>query len=394
MPAGKCKADVYFLADNTGSMGDIVDTVKSDGQAMLEALAALPGVNLTFGVGNYQDFPIEAVSIAYGNAFHRPNALTVGPAGIDRVLFATGPVFQGGSAWPGAATATYAAPIDRIVIPATGNYAIQTRGLIEFTGSSASTVQIRVMSNLQGLISGDSDNLTASPVDVTAGTSFHHFTAGEELYVEVQNNAAFPIDVRWDSEFRAREAPGGHTFNNPYCFLHQLDPTTDLEDVASAFANWRADSGADYPEGWLYALDQLAEAGFWRAGAIRFIVDIGDAPSHDPICAAISGLAYDITEESVTDKLVDGGFVFIGVSHSLPGGGLNDTDTAHDYAAACGPGTILGGHADRIAAATGGYVEYFEADTDVVTALVAIITTALGDCHNVRKQLAWVGQNG
>jgi len=32
-------------------------------------------------------------------------------------------------------------------------------------------------------------------------------------------------------------------------------------------------------------------------------VIFGDAPGHDPICAAISGLDHDITEESVTAKL-------------------------------------------------------------------------------------------
>lgn len=49
------KADVYFLADTTGSMTSILSAVQSGAASMLTALAGL-GADLAFGVGNYKDF--------------------------------------------------------------------------------------------------------------------------------------------------------------------------------------------------------------------------------------------------------------------------------------------------------------------------------------------------
>lgn len=53
--AGPTMADVYFLADTTGSMSDILQAVKDGANDVLTALGA-PGVDLAFGVGNYKDF--------------------------------------------------------------------------------------------------------------------------------------------------------------------------------------------------------------------------------------------------------------------------------------------------------------------------------------------------
>ena len=41
----------------------------------------------------------------------------------------------------------------------------------------------------------------------------------------------------------------------------------------------------------------------WRSDAERILVWFGDAPGHDPVCAAISGLGFDITEATLTVKL-------------------------------------------------------------------------------------------
>lgn len=388
----KCRADIYLLADNTGSMGGIVEAVQQAGLDILEALSAVPGVDLTFGVGNYQDFPTEQLGILYGDKFHRPNAITVPAGGTVTIPFAPGPDTQGGRSWPGAVSATYSSPVTSITIPSTGIYNITTRILAEFVGSSTDDLTARVVSNLQGIISGSTEDLLASPVSIETGLA-EHYTTGEVIHVEVVNNGAFDVEIRWDSELRAYHIADDFTniHGNPYCFLHQLDLTTDHDAVAAAFYNWRADAGADYPEGWLYALDQLCEQTFWRENSVRFIVDLGDAPPHDPICAAISGLDYDITEDSVTTKLVEGNFVYIGVSHSDPGEGLNDTDPGHNYDAYCGPGTIASGHADRIALATNGFVQYFEDNVDVVDALLDVLAAALDDCHNARRILPWVG---
>ena len=53
--AGPAKADVYFLADTTGSMGSILNAVQAGANNVLAALGGLP-VDMVFGVGNYKDF--------------------------------------------------------------------------------------------------------------------------------------------------------------------------------------------------------------------------------------------------------------------------------------------------------------------------------------------------
>ncbi len=53
--AGVGKADVYFLADTTGSMEGILAAVRAGANSVLAALNAL-GVDLACGVGNYKDF--------------------------------------------------------------------------------------------------------------------------------------------------------------------------------------------------------------------------------------------------------------------------------------------------------------------------------------------------
>lgn len=53
--AGPVKADVYFLADTTGSMGSILGAVQAGANNILSALGGL-GADLAFGVGNYRDF--------------------------------------------------------------------------------------------------------------------------------------------------------------------------------------------------------------------------------------------------------------------------------------------------------------------------------------------------
>jgi len=53
--SGPANADVYFLADTTGSMGGILSAVQAGATNVLSALSGL-GVDMAFGVGNYKDF--------------------------------------------------------------------------------------------------------------------------------------------------------------------------------------------------------------------------------------------------------------------------------------------------------------------------------------------------
>ncbi len=65
------KADVYFLADTTGSMGHILAAVQTAANNILGALSGL-GVDLAFGVGNYKDFPSDPYAFQ-----HQLNPTTV-----------------------------------------------------------------------------------------------------------------------------------------------------------------------------------------------------------------------------------------------------------------------------------------------------------------------------
>ena len=59
--AGVAKADVYLLADTTGSMGSIIGAV----QAGIDTIVndpAFSGLDVAWGAGNYKDFPIPASS--------------------------------------------------------------------------------------------------------------------------------------------------------------------------------------------------------------------------------------------------------------------------------------------------------------------------------------------
>ena len=96
--------------------------------------------------------------------------------------------------------------------------------------------------------------------------------------------------------------------NDPYAFNPQQSVTKVIADVQNAINGWSSSGGNDIPEGQFFALDKLAEppAGpiGWRPDSKRIIVWFGDAPGHDPVCSAIAGTAANITEGSVTTKLV------------------------------------------------------------------------------------------
>ena len=173
-------------------------------------------------------------------------------------------------------------------------------------------------------------------------------------------------------------------------FSHQLAPTTVVADVAAAINSWSASGGGDTPEAQLFALNALAEgpggAIGWRSGSKRIIVWFGDAPGHDPVCAAISGLAGDITEASVTTRLTSEAISVLAIS--LVGGaegGLDADPTvgAGDYVAACGAPGGAAGQATRITAATGGTLVSGIDDTTIVSTIIALVSAAVAHLNNV-----------
>lgn len=166
-----------------------------------------------------------------------------------------------------------------------------------------------------------------------------------------------------------------------FAFRHLAPPTPATLPAIAALNSLAAAGGGDLPEAAFFALDQLAQpAGGsigWRAGAQRLIVWIGDAPSHDPICSAISGLSYTITEASVTAKLVAEHIQVIAVSTATPGLETAPAPISADYGV-CGTPGGSAGQASRIAAATGGAFTTGVNPGTVAATLISLITAALG----------------
>lgn len=170
-------------------------------------------------------------------------------------------------------------------------------------------------------------------------------------------------------------------------FTHQLAPDTNPANVAAAIGTWSAAGGGDTPEGQLFALHRLAEAPNpigWRPGAKRIIVWFGDAPGHDPICSAISGLAKDISEASVTKDLEDQDITVLAISTNTGVSGALDGDptVGNDYIPTCSVGGSPR-QATRIADATDGkHLSGIDAK-DIVETIIDLIESAVLDINQV-----------
>lgn len=155
---------------------------------------------------------------------------------------------------------------------------------------------------------------------------------------------------------------GYRDVGDAYVYQSLTDITTNASQAQSAISALVANGGGDYPEGQLYALEQLATTTTWRAGSERILVWFGDAPGHDPSEGGI-------TETSATAALVSKGIAVQAVSV----GGLDDY-----------------GQATRIAAATGGiYLSGINTST-IVDTITSAISTAVATYTNVGLDLSEV----
>jgi hypothetical protein len=181
--------------------------------------------------------------------------------------------------------------------------------------------------------------------------------------------------------------------SDPYCFEHQQSLTQTPADVVNAINAWSAAGGGfnDGSEGQLFALDQLAQPPGgsigWRSGAKRIIVWFGDAPGHDPVCKAISGLGYDIVEDSATQKLKNELITVIAIS-TVTGyypKGLDDDpqSNAFGYAGKCVIGGTAG-QASRITSKTGGVYETVIDPQKLVNTIIDLVKQAVGEIKNVK----------
>lgn len=201
----------------------------------------------------------------------------------------------------------------------------------------------------------------------------------------VGNSALSGFDVAFGVG-NYRDFPVGDGANS-YAFQHQLAPTTDTAVVAGAISTWSAAEGGDGSEGQLYALEKLATdpAIGWRPDARRIVVWFGDAPGHDPVCAAISGEASDITEDTATNALVSATITVLAVSTTtFAPTALDDdpTSSASDYGVCTVGGTA--GQASRITAATGGSHTTSVDAANIVVELATLIAEAVTGTGNVR----------
>jgi hypothetical protein len=174
---------------------------------------------------------------------------------------------------------------------------------------------------------------------------------------------------------------------DPFAFHHQVNPTNVAANVTSAINAWTASGGGDTAEGQLFALDGLAEPPGgpigWRSGVKRIIVWFGDAPAHDPVCAAISGLVANITEASVTAKLVAEKIAVLAISVSNPGLDADPRPLSSDYQATCGASGGAAGQATRIANATGGQFAAGINPTTIVSTIINLVKAAVSQINNV-----------
>jgi hypothetical protein len=94
------KVDVFFLADNTGSMGGIINAVKSGASTILSAIAGgdpdFAGIDVNFGVGRYFGDPREGV--APTTAYQLQSAITNSAAATQTAI--NGWIASGGGDTP------------------------------------------------------------------------------------------------------------------------------------------------------------------------------------------------------------------------------------------------------------------------------------------------------
>lgn len=190
--------------------------------------------------------------------------------------------------------------------------------------------------------------------------------AGRDIQFGVGNYKDFPFD--------------------PYAFQHQLSPTANTALVAAAINTWSASGGNDEAEGQLFALHKLAtDPGIgWRPNAERILVWFGDAPGHDPVCAAISG-GPNLTLASVQAELQAAKITVLAISTVTGVAGVLDANPAGistDYSGTC---PIGGGpnQATTLAGATGGQHVTGINPANIVTTIVALIDAAVSTINNL-----------
>lgn len=219
----------------------------------------------------------------------------------------------------------------------------------------------------------------------TTGSMFSVLDAVKAGVSVILNNPALAgFDVAWGvGNYRDFPVDG---VRNSYAFVHQVSPTTTTAVADAAISTWSADEGSDGPEGQLFAFHRIATdpAIGWRPDSKRILVWFGDAPGHDPIPTALSGLAAAITEASATGDLTGADITVVAVSTTTGYPAALDDDpnaTSFDYAPSVPAGAA--GQATRIAAATAGSHTTGVNPGDIVMTLATLIAAAVASTGSV-----------
>jgi hypothetical protein len=109
----------------------------------------------------------------------------------------------------------------------------------------------------------------------------------------------------------------------------------------------------------------------------------GDAPSHDPICTAVSG-APTVTEASATANLVGQSITVLAISTATPGLDDDPTANADGYGGLCGAPGGMPGQATRITNATGGTLATGINAGNIVNTIINLVKAAVGQIQNVK----------
>ena len=189
-----------------------------------------------------------------------------------------------------------------------------------------------------------------------------------------------------------KDFPAPIADEHPYAFAHQSSLSGNIAQAKAAIDSWKTSPGQDTPEAQFYGLDQVAEPPGgkigWRADSKRIIVWFGDAAGHDSVCKAISKLSYDITEASVTAKLVAEKIKVLALSmntnYRAPAG-LDDEprNSSSTFKSKCGEPGGTPGQGTRIAKATGcKLVQGVSVDT-IINTIVTELTAQIAVIGNV-----------
>jgi hypothetical protein len=199
--------DIFFLADNTGSMGGVLSSVQSVAGSLLTGLNTTFSGNARFGVGRYLGDPSEGV--APGTAYQRQLAITDNIANVQTQIsnwfasgggdtpeanfFALHQAATDGAATPGGVSAGQATgwrPGAQRVIVWFGDASSHTTTINKADTIAALQAQNVIVAGLNSLGNGggiDTDNACDDIASATSGVCIHSFSSASNVQTTIEN---------------------------------------------------------------------------------------------------------------------------------------------------------------------------------------------------------------